>query len=341
MARLTYQDLKPYQTYFIFRAPTRVTRATLTALGEELTTVLNSGVTSADDRSHVRKLLDTQQFDQDFVTIYTYRRTPKVRWAAGPRAPRDTENHVAIFLGHQHTILVIPSDPSLPGLLTRATTESTFAAWSALRLANSARLINAFVHRAAKALWLSGIHRSVAVKPDSKVLIGQDLEASLDALGDQSYQFTSTRREGPDSANIAATSVGVTPRTGKVWIGAAPNWRVTLQNAQAIAAATEGANEKPRDPYPVLAKTQVSLTRVRGAFEVTLPTPEYVEDEDVRSALHGVSDGTVSWTVTPSPSADARMILFFNGHNYPITIALTQSRTACREMMPLQNLSKQ
>jgi len=324
MAGLTYQDLKPYQTYFVFRASAPLSRAMLTALGEELAAILNKDVAEADDRCHVRKLLATEQFDRDFVAIYTYRRTPRVRWASGPDAPRDTEHHLALLLSHQHTLLVIPTDAVLPAKLARATTEPSFAAWSGVKLASPARLINGFVYRAAKTLWLSGIHRSVAVKPDSKVLIGQDLEASLDALGDQSYQFTSTRCEGPDSGTIAAASIGVTPRTGKVWLGGAPNWRVVLQNAQAIAATAEAANEKPRDPYPVLAKTQASLTRVSGAFEVSLPPPEYVEDEQLRAALQTISDGTVSWTVTPSAGANARINIPFDGKNYPITITLTE-----------------
>ena len=70
---------------------------------------------------------------------------------------------------------VVATDRSLGAKLAR---QRTGKGWSTLTRVSFSRLERALVSGTTRTLWLSGIHRSVATKPDSKVLIGRDVEAS-------------------------------------------------------------------------------------------------------------------------------------------------------------------
>jgi hypothetical protein len=133
-----------------------------------------------------------------------------VRWAAGPDAPKDIEHYLVVLTARSSFLSVVATDKSLGARLTRG---GSGKEWSTMHRVSFSRLERALVSGNTRTLWLSGIHRSVATKADSKVLIGPDVEASLDALGDQSYQYTSTRCAGPKA--LPASFVGVTPRMAK------------------------------------------------------------------------------------------------------------------------------
>ena len=57
-----------------------------------------------------------------------------------------------------------------------------------------------------KAMWLAGAHRSVQVKPDSKILSGSDLRHALDSLADSTYLASAVRGA---SKGVSLSSSGV------------------------------------------------------------------------------------------------------------------------------------
>ena len=93
----------------------------------------------------------------------------------------------------------------------------------------TAKQINdAFVGDRVRTLWLSGAHRRIATKADSKILTGIELEAALNPLEDQGYYFSSVRStlNGAALAAAAGSSVviGANPRNARVWLGPSKDW---------------------------------------------------------------------------------------------------------------------
>jgi len=187
---------------------------------------------------------DARRIDKDELLGWLhYNRKVGVRWATGPAAPKDLENHLVVMVSRSALLTVVANDKSLASRLARS---GSTKEWSKLKRLESRQLEKALVAGKTRTLWLSGIHRSVAIKPDSKVLIGQDVEASLDALGDQTYQYTSTRCEGP--TDLPASFVGVTPRMAKVWLGPSADWEVFIANSQELLRLVESPGKKKDQP---------------------------------------------------------------------------------------------
>jgi len=285
-------DLKPYQTHFLFESDSSLTSKRLDELLKELPSIID-GALSDDESSEVIEKSNPRSIKGEQLAWLAYSRRVAVQWASGPDAPKDVEHHLVVMIARSTLLSVIATDKSLGFRLGRS---GTGKEWSKLRRVPFRRLEKALVLGTTRTLWLSGIHRSVATKPDSKVLIGPDIEASLDALGDQSYQYTSTRCEGP--AALPASFVGVTPRMAKVWLGPSADWEVFLANSQQLLRLIESSGKKKETPYPVLARADGSLKDVKEAFDVSLTAPEYLyeEDPDLVAQLEDLLQNA-TWTV--------------------------------------------
>lgn len=269
-------DLRPYQTHFLFSAMSEITPQALTHLLRDLPSIINYGKED-EDRCEVLHESPPRRLKGDLLAWLTFRREVPVAWAVTAAALRDVEHHVVILLAHKALLSLVTSDPTLGARVPSRAAEGT--RWAQLHRAPSRRIESALVRGVTKTLWLSGIHRSVATKADSKMLVGPDVEASLDALGDQTYHYTSTRCEGPQGA-LAASFVGVTPRLAKVWVGPSTNWEVFLANGERLLSAVDLATGKGGAPYPILAREHSDLKNVRDAFDISLAPPELLYEQD-------------------------------------------------------------
>ena|SRR5271165_1435164 len=247
-------DLKPYQTHFLFQSDSALTSKRIDQLLKELPAIIDDGVEDKDEKCEVLGQSPPRVLQDEQIAWLTYSKRTTVRWAVGPDAPKDLEHHLVVLTARSLFLSVVATDKSLGAKLARGRSGKE---WSTLKRVLFSRLERALVSGTTRALWLSGIHRSVATKPDSKVLIGPDVEASLDALGDQSYQYTSTRCEGPDT--LPASFVGVTPRMAKVWMGPSADWEVFVANSQRLLYLIESPGVKKATPYPVLARAEVAI----------------------------------------------------------------------------------
>lgn len=270
-------DLRPYQTHFLFAGDTPFTLKGVASLLQQLPSVINHGIRDEADKCKVLQQANPRRFNGEITAWLVYRRTTPVTWAGGPEIIRDVEHHLVVLTARGPLLSVVATDKALTAKFSRGQRDAT--KWSSLERVSHRRLESALVHGTTRTLWLSGIHRSVATKPDSKVLIGPDVEASLDALGDQTYQYTSARCEGPEGA-LPTTFVGITPRLAKVWLGPSTDWEVFLANSRRLLRLVESVRDKGDAPYPVLARAHGSLAGVREAFDVSLAPPEYLYDED-------------------------------------------------------------
>ncbi len=273
--KLEELDLRPYQTHFLFESDTAITSKRLNSLLGELESIVNDALSEDDEPCEVIEQSFARRIKNEQLAWLSYSKEVPVTWATGPGAPKDLENHLIVMVNRSRLLSVVTSDKSLANRLARS---SSAKEWSKLKRLESVQLEKALVSGKTRTLWLSGIHRSVAIKPDSKVLIGRDIEASLDALGDQTYQYTSTRCEGP--AALPASYVGVTPRMAKVWLGPSTDWEVFLANSQELLRLIESPGKKKDQPYPILARADGSLADVKDAFDVSFAAPEYLHEED-------------------------------------------------------------
>ena len=286
-------DLRPYQTHFLFRSDTAITSKKLNSLLDELKAVVDNPPSEGDEPCEIIEQAAARAVEDELLGWLHYSRKVAVRWATGPGAPKDLENHLVVIVSRSTLLTVVASDKSLGNRLARSDAAKE---WSKLNRLDARQLEKALVSGKTRTLWLSGIHRSVAVKPDSKVLIGRDIEASLDALGDQTYQYTSTRCEGPDK--LPATFVGVTPRMAKAWLGPSADWEVFIKNSQELLRLIESPGKKKEQPYPILARADGSLKDVGEAFDVSFAAPEYLHD-DAPKLDEELEDfmQTATWTV--------------------------------------------
>jgi len=298
-------DLKPYQTHFLFQSDSSLTSKRIDKLLKELPSIINDGVEDEDEQCEVLEQSPPRVIKDEQIAWLAYSKKTTVRWAVGPDAPKDLAHHLVVLTARSLLLSVVATDKSLGAKLARGRTGKE---WLTLSRVSFSRLERALVSGTTRTLWLSGIHRSVATKPDSKVLIGPDVEASLDALGDQSYQYTSTRCEGPDA--LPASFVGVTPRMAKVWLGPSADWEVFVANNQRLLSLIESPGGKKHTPYSVLARAQGSLKDVKDAFDVSLAPPEYLydEDPDLVAQLENLLQ-QATWTVKAASGPDCVLAL--------------------------------
>jgi len=314
-------DLRPYQTHFLFRSDTAITSKKLNSLLDELKSVVDNPPSEGDEPCEIIEQAAARPVEDELLGWLHYSRKVAVRWATGPGAPKDLENHLVVIVSRSTLLTVVASDKSLGNRLARSDSAKE---WAKLNRLDSRQLEKALVSGKTRTLWLSGIHRSVAVKPDSKVLIGRDIEASLDALGDQTYQYTSTRCEGPNK--LPATFVGVTPRMAKAWLGPSADWEVFIKNSQELLRLIESPGKKKEQPYPILARANGSLKEAEEAFDVSFAAPEYLHEEspELEAELEQFMQ-SATWTVKgeKGPNCVVKLKLPDGPHELKIKLEVT------------------
>jgi hypothetical protein len=137
----------------------------------------------------------------------------------------------------------------------------------------------AFAKGKARTLWLSGTHRSTAMKADSKVLSGIELQDTLDPLGDQTYFFTALRSE--TALSSGKTVVGVSPRGSRIWTGISKDWNDFQQSITNLLKHLENTKTEDNAPLPVLALAGIDVTTVKEPFDAAMLPPELFAEEPI------------------------------------------------------------
>lgn len=135
-------------------------------------------------------------------------------------------------------------------------------------------LDTAFMGGPTRTLWLSGVHRRTSVKPDSKMLIGIDLENALNPLEDQSYHYTAARTMAPIAGETR--SVGLAHAKSSLWLSATANWMEFCKISKAILEQLSLTSGKPVEVYPMrfLAEPIDGVSSLTSAFDVSFVPPE-------------------------------------------------------------------
>jgi hypothetical protein len=177
----------------------------------------------------------------------------------------DITNELLLINVEQNRVAFYASDSTLRKvLLSNIGNPSGPPALAQLSKISSTRLIAAFLDdKELKAMWLSGTHRSVQVKADSKVLSGSDLKFALDPLGDSSYLAAAARQ----------AEMGVSLRGSSVWTRPHKNIVSFAEDVQKIFGYLNISGTK-ESTLPVLANELSSFAAVHSAFDFDVSAPE-------------------------------------------------------------------
>ena len=212
---------------------------------------------------------------------YLERRIPA--WYQGSELT-DLHNHLVVVIRRGGAVSITFSSPTARNAIVKSIRESKQPEFSYIRLFSARDMEKAFVEHQVRTLWLNSTHGQSAIKPDSKVLAGLELESALDPLEDQAYYYSSLRST---SRNRALSSnedrhavVGVRPTRGQVWIGSTASWNDYLRRSAAVLRHAEerlARIEAERSTVPVLARPMMGVEGIEGVYGIALIVPENME----------------------------------------------------------------
>ena len=212
---------------------------------------------------------------------YLERRVPA--WYQGSELT-DLHNHLVMVIRCGDAVGITFSSPTARNAVVRSIRESKQTEFKYVQAFSARDMEKAFVEDQVRTLWLSSTHGQTAIKPDSKVLAGLELESALDPLEDQAYYFSSlrstTRNRALSPNEDRHAVVGVRPTRGQVWIGPTTSWNDYLRRSTEILSHAEqrlARSEAESSTVPVLARPTTGLEGVEGVYGIALIVPEHME----------------------------------------------------------------
>lgn len=203
------------------------------------------------------------------VQTAVYSETAAPPWAPGSLL--QNVNHQLIVVAVQGDLAAVcTSEPALRGRLAKSLTVA--------RPVGRALLEQAFVGAQASVMWLNGVHTPTDSRPNAKTLMGSDLEAALDPLGDQSFYYSAVRSRVPLAIGGASKAlVGAAPGAGRIWVNRPGDWTAFLDDLAAVLASLN-APPTASLKFSALAHALPDLTGVNGGYALALVPPELLSD---------------------------------------------------------------
>lgn len=275
---LTQQDLVPYVSAAVARAPSSGLSTLVDAIRADVAAIIPTSPGDAVQREVVEQLAAiTNSVSngslQSAAVIYRETRTP--RWAPDSDLD-DVKHHLVVVCRRSRMIGIYSSDSGMGRRLGRLIGAADQPALGSLDAFEPSVLNGAFLSGEARTVWMSGLHRRTAYKADSKILSGTDLRAAFEPLGDQTYRFTAARGAlaDPDVPGRAGTEivVGVSPRKSRIWAGPSKSWTDFVSVMWRLLGLADDGVEVV-DPLPVLASPAGSAADLDGPYDVSVIDP--------------------------------------------------------------------
>lgn len=236
--------------------------------------VFEAALTAADEIEGVGRL-DELGFDSLYSLSRVLTRTPP--WAPRESALTDVEHQLAIVLRRNRLVAIHGPVAS----------EAQLAKWvhqpgSAFRFVPQEVLNRAF-DGDGKMVWTRGTHRRRTTKADTKALGGIRIQEALETIEDGSYALTAAmvaHRPTDDKAVLRGNITFSLTKSGVSW-KQTPSLLTFLAVAQEVLDIIEKAHvaEDTGPLFPQLAVRETDLSRVRGAFHVSVANPEQLRGE--------------------------------------------------------------
>jgi hypothetical protein len=245
---------------------------------------------------------------------FTYKRRATPGWTSDGTV-EDVENHLVLAIALDNVVALHLSDVGLraPLRLNLSSDVNDDLPLSWLFGVPRAVMSAAFLqHGQARTLWLSGTHRRTALKADSKILSGIDLEYALDPFDDQTFFWSAARS---NHAKLDAV-VGVSPSSSRIWTRKATNFEDFVSMTARLLRRLGEVECPAQTTFRYLAAPLATIKPgdVHSAFDVSIIPPELSPEREgdepaeahIASVVYETNlHVTGATTTSPSFSVDA------------------------------------
>jgi hypothetical protein len=282
MARDQFYDaLTPFISITLALPTPKITGAALATKAIEGIAEL-AGVGGRDSSVFGRVATDvrTDRTTGAVVRGLRYKRRVTPGWTSDSSI-EDIENHLIIAVVLDDRLALHFSDTRLRGLVRLNLTSEVHKDLPLSWLFGVPRgvMSAAFLQDGqARTLWLSGTHRRTALKADSKILSGVDLEYALDPFDDQSFYWSAARF---NHAQLAAV-IGVSPTSSRVWTRKAANFDDFVATTAAVLDRLGEVKRPVEATFRYLASPLATIKpgAVHSAFDVSIMPPDLTSERD-------------------------------------------------------------
>lgn len=282
-----FQDIRPYLSVLLARVKDEADPAAVFAsLAEEIQHLLRIRSEDEDDMGSVRTqpivLLEDGDVEHSLLTYRTRRAPPWLTGVAGgerdERAEElgavDVEQRLVVLSRYERGLAFCLTDDRDRERVRRAFGDTGYDSLGTLRAVPPLDLHARYLGEKVRTLWLSGMHRSVGSKADSKVLSGTDLLYALDPLADQSFYYTAARTR----SDWTQRSVGVSPKDGRLWLGPTVDWDDYATNIREVLRRLVHPPGVSTEAFPVLATACSGAVNLGHLDDLLLMPPETMAD---------------------------------------------------------------
>ena len=251
-------DPTPYGSFFLALLSSPPKNDTLNKLLAETKKLLKIKIGENDGKIEKTIDLAAKQYGKLHVIGFHFLESSVCRWES---ELRDKNNELILFCRWRSYIAIYSSNAAHRKLITstlgKLGADKDYPTLYSLNNISSGLLTAAFLdNQPLKAMWLAGLHKSVQVKPDSKVISGKDLKYALDPLGDTTYL----------AAAVRSSVAGVSLKGSGVWT---KPYASMQEFSKGVLEALEliDANIGRTAVLPVLANELHTFTEVGKAFD--------------------------------------------------------------------------
>ena len=275
---LKFRELEPYKSLILGEMKSTTTKSDLIEnCLEDLREILNLD-TDSDSSVRTRDEIDDGQKTHKRVLEHGfvhYKLEKPVSWTSN-RDITDVEHHLALITRRKGTdyVALYISENSRRRKVRNKFGILSYDGFGQLKEIPPERMNAVFFGDQVRTLWMSGMHRRVPVKADSKVLSGTDLEYTLDPMNDQTFYFSAARSRHPDINN----SVGISPNKSRIWTQRSSDWTNYQVSVKKILDLLENKNGKEERPVPVLAEF-ADPDNVADPYDLVIQPPELLSQD--------------------------------------------------------------
>lgn len=270
---LQFEDLEPYKSLILGKMKSNTTKGELITdcLGD-IRDILKLN-TDSDSKARTRREIESRQktygrkLEHGFIH---YKLKKPVSWT-GNRDFTDVEHHLSLITRRKGTdyVALYFSENSRRKQVQDKFGILSYDGLGQLKEIPPERLNAVFFGNQVRTLWMSGVHRRVPVKADSKILSGTDLEYTLDPVNDQTFYFSAARSRHPDIEK----SVGISPNKSRIWTQRSSDWTDYQSGVKRLLDLLSNEDDTEERPLPVLAEF-ADPDDVANPYDLVIQPPE-------------------------------------------------------------------
>lgn len=236
-----------------------------------------------------------------------------VSWAGNQLA--DRINHLlAGFISGRFAAIYI-SDANLKSAIHDALVNNNIGGWEPV---DETILVEAYVSGAhLRTLWLGGTHRNVTIKPNSKIISGDNLADAIDPLGDSTFVAGAVR----------SSKAGISLKRSGVWFGPKNDWNSFSSCAQTLLQNLTNARNSTTLTtsivHPGLARIIENFANVGPAYHVEWAAPETLSGVSRSRQLESLRDQySISLGTQACLAKDISLDIFYPHSGTPESVIL-------------------